>query len=63
MDKNILNDIIVKLKKLGCDESDVFFSETTTLSSSSRLGKIEIGLRAIIIKNTNISTTNLFREY
>ena len=72
MDKNILNDIIVKLKKLGCDESDVFFSETTTLSSSSRLGKIEktekssiseIGIRAIIDKKQSIiSTTNLDLE-
>ena len=72
MDKNILYDIIVKLKKLGCDESDVFFSETTTLNSSSRLGKIEktekssiseIGIRAIIDKKQSIiSTTNLDLE-
>ena len=69
MNKNILNDILNKLKKLGCDQSDVFFSKTTSISSSSRLGKTEktekssvseIGIRAILDKRQSIiSTTNL----
>ena len=69
MDKNFLNDIVNKLQQKGCDESDVFFSKVETISSSSRLTKIEktekssiceIGIRAIIDKRQSIvSTTNL----
>ena len=69
MNKNLLKEIVIKLQKLGCDESDVFFSKVDTISSSSRLGKIEktekssvseIGIRAIINKRQSIvSTTNL----
>ena len=72
MDKNFLNDIINKLQKMGCDESDVFFSKVETVSSSSRLAKIEktekssvgeIGIRAIINKRQSIvSTTNLEKK-
>ena len=69
MNKNLLKEIVIKLQKLGCNESDVFFSKVDTISSSSRLGKIEktekssvseIGIRAIINKRQSIvSTTNL----
>ena len=72
MNKNLLKDIINKLQKLGCDESDVFFSKVETVNSSCRLGKIEktekslvseIGIRAIINKRQSIvSTTNLEKK-
>ncbi len=72
MDKNLLNDILLKLKKMGCDESDVFFSQVENISASSRLGKIEkteesqtseIGIRAIVDKKQSIvSTTNLEKK-
>ena len=41
MNKNFLEDIIKKLKDKGCDQSDVFFCESSVQSCSSRLGKIE----------------------
>ena len=41
MNKNLLEKILKKLKSKGCDESDVIFAEDSTISSSSRLGKIE----------------------
>ena len=69
MDKNFLKDVLLKLKKAGSHESDVFYSKVKSLNSSSRLGKIEkteesevseIGIRAIIDKKQSIvSTTNL----
>ena len=69
MNKNFLEEILKKLKKKGCDESDVIYSENKTTSSSSRLGKIEktetseikeIGIRTIKEKKQSIiSTTNL----
>ena len=69
MDKNLLEEILNKLKKKGCDESDVVYSEVLTKSSCSRLGKIEnnetseireIGIRTIKDKKQSIiSTTNL----
>lgn len=69
MNKNLLESILTKLKKMGCDQSDVFFSRVNTLSCSSRLGKIEttersstseIGIRAIFNKRQSIvSSTNL----
>ena len=72
MDKNLLQDILSKLNKMGCKESDVFFSKVNTVSCSSRLGKIEnteqsstseIGIRAILDKRQSIvSTTNLEKK-
>ena len=57
---------------MGCQESDVFFSKTTNMSCSSRLGKeentesssiSEIGIRAILNKKQSIvSTTNLDKK-
>ncbi len=68
MNKNFLYDINKKLGKKGCDESDVLYSESDTISSSCRLGKIdkteksktsEIGIRVIIKKRQSIiSSTN-----
>ena len=40
MNKNLLEEILKKLKK-GCDQADVIFAEDSTSSASSRLGKIE----------------------
>ena len=63
MDKNFLSDIILKLKKRGCDQSDIFYVKNFSMSSSKRLGKIEkneqsenveIGIRAIIGKKQSI---------
>ncbi len=72
MDKNLLEDINIKLKKKGATESDVVFFESETTSASSRLGKIEkteksktkeIGLRVIINKRQSIiSSSNLERK-
>ena len=69
MKKNKIEEIINKLQKKGCDESDVFYSESRTICSSARLGKIEktetsevkeIGIRAIVGKKQSIiSSTNL----
>lgn len=69
MNKNLLEEILKKLKKKGCDQADVIFAEDSTSSASSRLGKIEktevseireIGIRAIIKKKQSIiSSTNL----
>ena len=67
MDKNFLSDIILKLKKRGCDQSDIFFVKNFSMSSSKRLGKIEkneqsenveIGIRAIIGKKQSIISSN-----
>ena len=68
MNKNFLNDIILKLRAKGSDEVDVFYCESNNKNCSSRLGKIErkenshtkeIGIRAIINKRQAIiSTTN-----
>ena len=67
MDKNFLFEIINKLKKKGCDQSDVFFSENFSLSSSRRLDKLEknehsenseIGIRAILGKKQSIISSN-----
>ena len=72
MNKNSLKDILKRLKKMGCQESDVYFSKIKTLSSASRLGKIEkteesmvseVGIRAIVNKRQSIvSTTNLEKK-
>ncbi len=69
MNKNFLEEILKSLKKKGCHESDILYSENKTISSSSRLGKIEktetseikeIGIRTIKNKKQSIiSTTNL----
>ncbi len=74
MDKNILQDILKKLKKKGVDEADVAFYSSKNKSSSCRLGEIEkteesvtneIGIRAIIknrqsiISSTNIEHSNI----
>ena len=69
MDKDLIKNIITKLSKMGCDESDVFFSSSRIVSCSSRLGKVEntessaiseIGIRAILNnKQSIVSTTNL----
>ena len=69
MDKNLLQDILKKLKKKGVDEADVVFSSSKNKSSSCRLGEIEkteesvtneIGIRVIIKKRQSIiSTTNI----
>ncbi len=67
MDKNFLSDIILKLKKKGCDQSDIFFVKNFSMSSSKRLGKIEkneqsesveIGIRAIVGKKQSIISSN-----
>ena len=69
MDKNLLENIVSKLKRMGSEESDVFFLNTSTISCSSRLGKVEknessstseLGIRVINKKRQSIvSTTNL----
>ena len=41
MNKNLLEKILKSLKAKGCDQADVVFAEDSTISSSSRLGKIE----------------------
>ena len=41
MNKNFLNDIILKLRAKGSDEVDVFYCESNNKNCSSRLGKIE----------------------
>lgn len=72
MNKNFLNDIILKLRAKGSDEVDVFYCESNNKNCSSRLGKIErkenshtkeIGIRAIINKRQAIiSTTNFDKK-
>ena len=71
MNKNLLEKILKKLKSKGCDESDVIFAEDSTISSSSRLGKIEktevseikeIGIRAIINKKQSIVSSSNIEE-
>ncbi len=72
MDKNLLQDINLKLKKKGVTESDVVYFESETISASSRLGKLEkteksevqeIGIRAIInYRQSIISSTNLDKK-
>jgi len=72
MNKNDLENINKKLKKKGCEESDVFYCESRNISSTSRLGKIEktenseikeLGIRAIFKqKQSIISTTNLEKK-
>ena len=34
MNKNLLEEILKKLKKKGCDEADIVFAEDSTISSS-----------------------------
>ena len=67
MDKNFLQNIINKLKKKGCDQSDVFFVKNSSLNSSVRLNKLEkneysenfeIGIRAIKGKKQSIISSN-----
>ena len=41
MNKNLIIDIIGKLKKKGCDQSDVFLKQNITKSSSVRLRMLE----------------------
>ena len=72
MDKNLLHDINIKLKKKGVTESDVVYFQSETISASSRLGKLEkteksevreIGIRAIINhRQSIISSTNLEKK-
>ena len=72
MDKNLLQDINLKLKKKGVTESDVVYFESETVSASSRLGKLEktekselqeIGIRVIInYRQSIISSTNLDKK-
>ena len=72
MNKNDLENINKKLRKKGCEESDVFYCESKNISSTSRLGKIEktensdikeLGIRAIFKqKQSIISTTNLEKK-
>ena len=71
MNKNLLEKILKKLKTKGCDEADVVFAEDSTISSSSRLGKIEktevseikeIGIRAIINKKQSIVSSSKIEE-
>ena len=72
MNKNFLEDIVKKLKDKGCDQSDVFFCESSVKSCSSRLGKIEkkedsftkeIGIRAIVNnRQAIVSTTNFEKK-
>ena len=42
MDRNFISDIIKKLKIKCCDQSDVFFIESSSLSSTRRLKKLEM---------------------
>ena len=67
MDRNFISEIIKKLKIKGCDQSDVFFIESSSLSSTRRLKKLEmnehsqnseIGIRAIIGKKQSIISTS-----
>lgn len=67
MDKNFLLNIINKLQKKGCDQSDVFFVKNLSLNSSIRLNKLEknehsenfeIGIRAIKGKKQSIISSN-----
>ncbi len=69
MDKNFLFDIIKKLKKKGCDQSDVFFLESSSKSSSRRMKNLEkneqsenreIGIRAFLGKKQSIISSNNF---
>ena len=71
MNKNLLEKILKKLKTKGCDQADVVFAEDSTVSSSSRLGKIEktevseikeIGLRAIFNKKQSIVSSSNIEE-
>ena len=71
MNKNLLEKILKKLKQKGCDQADVVFAEDLTMSSSSRLGKIEktefseikeIGIRAIINKKQSIVSSSNIEE-
>ena len=71
MNKNFLHDIILKLKKKGCDETDVFYYESHNKNCSSRLGKIEkkekshtkeIGIRAIINRRQAIISSTNFEK-
>ena len=74
MNKNLIIDIIEKLKKKGCDQSDVFLKQNVTKSSSVRLRMLEknessqntqIGIRAVkgkkqsIISSSNIDPKNI----
>ncbi|MAH78519.1 MAG: modulator protein [Rickettsiales bacterium] len=67
MDKNFIFKIIEKLKKKGCDQSDVFLTKNFSISSSRRLGKLEkneqsesydLGIRAIVGKKQSIISSN-----
>ena len=67
MDKNFLQEILKKLKVKGCDQADVFFVESLTMSSSRRMKKLEkneqseskeIGIRAILGKRQSIISSN-----
>ena len=67
MDKNFIFKIIEKLKKKGCDQSDVFLTKNFSISSSRRLGKLEkneqsesydVGIRAIVGKKQSIISSN-----
>ena len=71
MNKNLLEKILKKLKAKGCDEADIVFAEDSTISSASRLGKIEktevseireIGLRAIINRKQSIVSSSNIEE-
>ena len=54
MDKNLLQDINLKLKKKGVTESDVVYFESETISASSRLGKLE--------KTENLNSRNWYKS-
>ena len=71
MNKNLLEKILKKLKQKGGEQADVVFAEDLTMSSSSRLGKIEktefseikeIGIRAIINKKQSIVSSSNIEE-
>lgn len=71
MEKDLISDIIKKLKKKGCNECDVMAVKSLALSSSQRLGKLEknerseyfeLGIRAIIGKKQSIISSSNFKS-
>ena len=72
MDKNLVENLIVKLKKKGADHCDVMLIKSNSISCSQRLGKLEknehsmeydIGIRCIIGKRQSIvSSSNIKKE-
>ena len=66
MNKNLLEKILKKLKTKGCDEADVVFAEDSTISSSSRLGKIEKlkfqKSKRLVLEQSSIKNNQLYHH-